>query len=149
MTTISTKCGTLDLTKHMDPEYIEQALALGSWLLNTGDGYIVRKGKSTKNLTRLHRFVYELAHGPIPEGFHIDHIDQNKSNNFLSNLRVVTHQENSFNTKAKGYFWSKQKRKWQAKLTLNGIQKHLGFFNAEAEARAAYLSAKAIYHVIP
>ena len=33
----------------------------------------------------------------------IDHIDKNRQNNNVNNLRIVTSQENSFNTNAKGY----------------------------------------------
>jgi hypothetical protein len=148
--TISTKRGTLDLAKHIDPEYIEQVLAMGSWHVATGDGYIKHMCKSTKKTLSLHRFVYELAYGPIPEGLQIDHIDGNRTNNFLSNLRVVTNQQNHFNeTKAKGYSWHKQNKKWTAYINLNDKKMHLGCYDSEAEARTAYLDAKKIYHQIP
>lgn len=147
--TISTKQGTLDLANHMDPQYIEPVLALGSWYISTSKGYIHHRCKSTKKLLSLHRVVYELAHGPIPEGLSIDHINGDKTNNFLCNLRVVTHQQNHFNeTKAKGYCWYKRDKKWQAYIMLNGKNKHLGRFDSESEARAAYLDAKKIYHII-
>ena len=98
----------------------------------------------------LHRYVYELANGSIPEGLSIDHIDGNKSNNFLSNLRVVTHQQNQWNhTKAKGYYWARLANKWRAQIRVNGKNKKLGYYDTEAEAHQAYLSAKAIYHQIP
>ncbi len=41
-----------------------------------------------------HRFVWEAFNGEIPDGFVIDHIDNNKTNNALSNLRLLTHEEN-------------------------------------------------------
>ncbi|MCU1197511.1 HNH endonuclease [Stenotrophomonas maltophilia] len=41
-----------------------------------------------------HRLVWEAAHGPIPEGMQIDHLDSNAGNNALSNLDLVTPQEN-------------------------------------------------------
>ena len=37
----------------------------------------------------LHRLVWSIAYGPIPSGHHIDHIDGNKANNALCNLRLV------------------------------------------------------------
>jgi hypothetical protein len=135
---------------HIEPQYIEPVLALGSWYVDTGDGYIKHTCKSTRKPLLLHRFVYELAHGPIPAGLQIDHINGDKTNNFLSNLRIVTNQQNHFNqTKAKGYSWNKRVQKWMAGIRLNGKEKYLGLYDSEAEARAAYLKAKAIYHVIP
>lgn len=146
--TISTKRGTLDLTNHMDQQYIESVLAFGSWYVD--NGYIRHNCKSTKKKQHLHRVVYELAHGAIPEGLQIDHINGDRSNNFLSNLRVVTNQQNQWNrTTAKGYSRSKQHNKWKAKLSVNGEFKFLGLFDSEADARAAYLKAKTIYHQIP
>lgn len=41
-----------------------------------------------------HRLVWEAAHGPIPEGMQIDHLDSDAGNNALSNLDLVTPQEN-------------------------------------------------------
>lgn len=45
-----------------------------------------------------HRIIWELHNGPIPEGMVIDHIDRNRSNNQLSNLRLVDYSQNSANT---------------------------------------------------
>jgi hypothetical protein len=69
--------------------------------------------------------------------------------NNIENLRVVTNQENSFNTNAKGYYWNKQKQKWHARIMVNCKYKHLGYFDLEEDARQAYLEAKEIYHIIP
>ena len=77
---------------------------------------------------------------------HIDHIDRNKQNNNFMNLRIVTSQENSFNTNAKGY--SKHYKNFQAYINLNNQRFNLGTFNTEEEARNAYLEAKEKYHII-
>lgn len=37
-----------------------------------------------------HRIVWEQAHGPIPPGYHIHHIDGDKLHNDLSNLQLLT-----------------------------------------------------------
>lgn len=42
---------------------------------------------------RLHRAVWEYYNGSIPDGYHIHHIDHNKQNNELSNLKIVTKEE--------------------------------------------------------
>lgn len=40
-----------------------------------------------------HRVVWEAAHGPIPAGFHVHHIDENPANNSLDNLLLVSAAE--------------------------------------------------------
>ena len=79
---------------------------------------------------------------------YIDHIDRNKQNNNWLNLRIVTNQQNQFNTKAKGYSWSKRYCKFDARIGLNGKVIHLGLFEKEEDARDAYLEAKKILHII-
>jgi hypothetical protein len=80
---------------------------------------------------------------------YIDHIDGDKTNNDIRNLRVVTCQQNSFNTRAKGYTWHKKDKKWIAKICLNKKNIYLGGFDTECEARNAYLEAKKKYHIMP
>jgi hypothetical protein len=102
---------------------------------------------------RLHRINY-YAHNPDwnihDSSFDnsIDHEDIDKTNNYIENLRVVTHQENHFNTNCKGYTWCKQKQKWKAQIMVKGKNKFLGYFDLEEDARQAYLAAKEIYHTI-
>lgn len=38
---------------------------------------------------QVHRIIYELVHGSVPEGYDIDHIDRNRGNNRISNLRAT------------------------------------------------------------
>jgi len=42
----------------------------------------------------VHRLVYEAFNGTIPEGYEINHIDENTENNCLSNLSAVSHKDN-------------------------------------------------------
>ena len=77
----------------------------------------------------------------------IDHIDGHPLNNAVSNLRIVTHQQNHWNrTRAKGY--TKRGNKWEARIKVNQKTIYLGNFDNEIDARNAYLNAKRIYHII-
>lgn len=71
-------------------------------------GLFVGKGPNKQRLWRRgHRLIYSTFVGKIPyfnehgESMDIDHIDTNKHNNKLSNLRLVTHSENCLNKKIK------------------------------------------------
>jgi hypothetical protein len=79
----------------------------------------------------------------------VDHIDGDRLNNDISNLRIVTKQQNGFNTKARGCSWHKQAKKWRARIMLDGKEIALGLFDTEEEARQAYLRGKEIHHLIP
>lgn len=101
---------------------------------------------------KLHRIIAYLFIGLDIEDKKkiIDHIDGNKLNNNLENLRIVTNQQNNFNRPtAKGIWYDKTRNKFKPHLELNGKSIYLGRFDTEEEARQAYLDAKKIYHVIP
>ena len=91
----------------------------------------------------MHRMIMNT-----PDGMETDHIDRNGLNNQRDNLRIVTNQQNQFNKNAKGYCFHKLTQKFQAQIRLNGKKIHLGLFETEFEAHAAYLKAKKIHHVI-
>ena len=61
------------------------------------DGYLVfnvaENGKHKSEY--IHRFIWQAFNGPIPNGFEIDHIDNNPANNRLYNLRLLTNVENA------------------------------------------------------
>lgn len=42
-----------------------------------------------------HRVIWYLINGDIPDGYEINHIDENKLNNHISNLNLMTHKENT------------------------------------------------------
>ena len=112
-----------------------------------GNGYLHFSFRG-KHYT-VHRVVYEMHYGKIPEGMQIDHVNGLRTDNRIENLRLVTNQENCFNnTKAKGYYFDKSRGKYLAQIRLDGKTKSIGRFDTEEEARKAYLSAKNKTHVI-
>lgn len=48
---------------------------------------------------KVHRLVYETWVGPILEGYTIDHIDRNRVNNLVSNLRLASPKQQCLNSK--------------------------------------------------
>ena len=103
-----------------------------------------------KRKYKLHRLIYVYHHNIIPEPMQIDHIDGNRLNNRIENLRMVTYQENCWNKKAtKGYFYCKRTDKYRVQIAVNNTKIEIGRFKTPKEARKAYLEAKKIHHNIP
>lgn len=73
----------------------------------------------------------------------IDHIDRNRSNNNVNNLRWVTYQENARNRKKMSNSLSKYKgiwleNRWRTRITIDGKGINLGSYKTEEEAAKAY-----------
>lgn len=56
--------------------------------------YVNINDDGVKKCYRLHRVIWEAFHGPIPSNLEVDHIDNNKLNNSIGNLQLLTHREN-------------------------------------------------------
>lgn len=139
------------------------------WLCNrpggakSGDtaGYTNGSGRSQVNVFgkryQVSHLVWLYFYGIFPH-FEIDHIDGNCSNNRIENLRDVDHRtnlenRNRVNKRASGrsstllgVSWKKDRSKWVANIGTLGATKHLGYFDSESSAHAAYLSAKREIH---
>jgi len=104
--------------------------------------------KDGKTKTRkVHRLVAETFLEVDDDRSDVDHIDGNKINNNVDNLRWVSHSENQHNRKtAKGYYSDKESNKWVAQIWVNSKKISLGYHYTEEQARQAYLNAKKIYH---
>lgn len=64
----------------------------------SSNGYlIITVSKPIRKVIKVHRLVYETFNGTIPPGMVIDHIDTNKDNNKLTNLKCCTQRENNNN----------------------------------------------------
>ena len=113
------------------------------WYYNKG--YAVRAvridGKQTK------QFMHHYVIGRPLKGLVTDHIDGNKLNNQLENLRIVTVSQNNQNTykhragRLVGCSYHKLAKKWQSQITIDGKSKHLGLFESELAAHECYLEA--------
>jgi hypothetical protein len=78
----------------------------------------------------------------------IDHMDHNKLNNAVANLRITNQSGNNQNRpNAKGYTFNKEHKKYHAQIMINNKKIHLGSYNTEEEARQAYLEGKRKYHL--
>lgn len=104
--------------------------------------------KIDRKLYKSSRIVWMWVYGEDPGDYMVDHINRNPQDNRVSNLRLVTNQENQFNTDARGATWNKKLQKWLAAINVGDKRYYLGLFKTEAEAVAAYQAAKEIYHAI-
>lgn len=149
-------------TNELTAEYLRSALnynpdtGIFTWKVSTsnrvkvgdiagsrrGDGYLQIMIQS--RLHKAHRLAWLYVHGVWPED-QIDHINRNRIDNQISNLREVSHKQNNQN-KGKagnntsghtGVCWHKQKSKWQTHIKHNRKRIHLGYFATIEEAVAA------------
>ena len=99
-----------------------------------------------------HRLAWLYVHGHWPE-FSIDHIDGNRLNNTISNLRLAERSINQQNQRrprsdnTSGYLGvSRAWGRWGARIKHGNKHKHLGLFDTPELAYQAYLSAKRQFH---
>jgi hypothetical protein len=101
---------------------------------------------------RAHRLAWLLQFGVWPD-IELDHINRNRSDNRIENLRLATKAQNAINSGVpansscgvKGVHWHSGARKWRAKIKVNGRSQHLGYFRDRAAASAAYDEAARIH----
>jgi hypothetical protein len=95
-----------------------------------------------------HRLAWLYVHGVMPE-LDVDHINRDKSDNRICNLRLATASQNQFNagprsdstTGIKGVSWVKAIKKFKAAICVRGERTILGYFPTVVEAAAAYARA--------
>ena len=86
-----------------------------------------------------------LGHKTCGKKMVIDHIDCNKLNNNVSNLRIVTNRynvyriKNTYSSKYKGVTWKKDMKKWIARIRIKDKTFYIGKFTCEICAHLAYL----------
>jgi len=112
------------------------------------------KLKHSEKFILAHRVAYYMYYGVDPLEKMIDHIDGNRSNNKINNLRLATNQQNLFNqglsknntSGIKGVSWSNEKQKWVAQIFLNGRNIILGRYTHKEDAIKTRKEAEINYH---
>jgi hypothetical protein len=131
-----------DLPKEWNTRYASKEAFTGL----KDNGY--RQGRLDNKPVLAHRVAWAIQHGAWPR-WDIDHINGDKSDNRLSNLRDVPHVDNQRNmrrhssntTGANGVGWHKRDNRFRAYIEVLGKQQHLGNFKTLDEAIAARAAA--------
>lgn len=140
-----------DKTFVIDEEDIDLVQQCKSWNANFNPDKSIKaiQGRVDGKTVFLHRFLMKDAlENTNIENAMIDHIDRNTTNNRRSNLRVVSKTTNNRSrrvmgksSKFPGVSWYKNYKKWHARIRLDGMQKHLGYYVHEQDAARAYRKA--------
>jgi hypothetical protein len=100
----------------------------------------------------MHRMIFLYHHGYLPKT--TDHIDGNRMNNKIENLREVTQQQNCLNSKHrttskspyKNVYWNNAAKKWSVVMSINGIRKYFGSFEDIDLADLVAQEARSKFH---
>ena len=92
-----------------------------------------------------HRIAWAIHYGSAPS-ISIDHINGEKADNRIENLRLATTSQNNSNAGSRvgssspylGVCWDAAHQKWRAQITKNGIRHYIGIFQNEEDAASAY-----------
>lgn len=109
-------------------------------------GLCIKGVMSTKKVHQLVAIEF-LNHTPSWMNIVVDHINNDKTDNRVENLQLITHRQNISKSKSGGsssyigVSWNKQTEMWRARITINYWQTILGSFETEIEASEAYQKA--------
>ena len=114
----------------------------------TGYRHVTWMGK----IHKVHRLIFLLEHGYLPK--EIDHINGDRQDNRLENLREVTRSENQFNKAMcsnntsgfRGVNWHKHSKSWVVRVCTKGKTKILGYFKDLELAGLVADEARNLYH---
>lgn len=93
-----------------------------------------------------HQLAWLYVYGYVPKM--LDHVNQDRKDNRIANLRETTKSLNGINRKlnsnnTSGYPGAfRFRNKWLASIKKDNIQRHLGYYDTPEEAHAAYLKAR-------
>lgn len=106
-----------------------------------------------RNRQYAHRAAWAYIHGSWPAAS-IDHINRDRTDNRIANLRVATPAQNKLNTPPqvnnksghKGVFWFARTRKWMTYIDVDHRRIHLGYFTDKNDAIATREAAALRYY---
>ena len=136
------------------------------WYFPTRRGYAVwatrHKGKPVGTATNngymrvwfngklhlAHRIIWHMNNGPIPDGMVIDHVNGNRADNRLENLRLCSRAENTVNRPMqsnntsgyRGVSFYRNTGKWSAQIKKGSRNIRIGYFDTPEEAAEAYMA---------
>ncbi len=125
--------------------------AAGSLVGHLGStGYMQTKVDGKRQMN--HRIIFLMHHGYMPA--FVDHIDGNKLNNLVENLRPATKAQNGHNVGVrsnntsgiKGVYWKKQDKKWCVRAWCNGKRRYFGLYADLELADLVAQEARNKYH---
>jgi hypothetical protein len=133
------------------------------WKINRGS---VKKGQMSGTLANTgywqiqickrfylaHRLIFLMHKGYLPD--ELDHIDGNKLNNCIDNLRETTKSQNQFNkglmknntSGVKNVHWCNTSNKWRVLISVNGKQKDFGQFKDLEVAKVVAINFRKQHH---
>jgi len=102
----------------------------------------------------VHRVIWEMFNGAIPDGMQVDHIDGNPENNKIENLRLVTSSQNAMNRvhkskiKIKNVSLCAENNKYKVSLQASGKRIFCGYYEDIELADLVAQEARHKYHGI-
>ncbi len=131
---------------HLTGIFTKKDIFFGS---NHNEGYLT--GWIGDKQYLLHRLAWLYVYGYLPEN--IDHINHDRSDNRISNLREVTRKENQQNMSMRsdnvsgvtGVSWDKSRNRWAARIKVDAGYIYLGRFAEFSDAVNARKNAEVLY----
>ena len=131
--------------------HLNQSKLIGQkagFIHSTGYRHITFMGKQHK----AHRLIWLYVYGYLPK--EIDHINGDRQDNRLENLREVTRSQNQLNKSlaknntsgTKGVSWHKKSKSWTVRLSVNKQSKNIGYFKDLELAELVAIEARNKYH---
>jgi hypothetical protein len=122
------------------------------WFVQESSGAYYAVCRMGKERVWMHRYLMNA-----PKDKKVDHKNNHTLDNRRENLRLASTGENNknrrkmrgnFSSKYKGVFWNEKRKRWFARINVDGKLIHIGSFKKEKEAAKAYDAAAKKYHKV-
>lgn len=132
--------GEIVSTKYGEPRLV------GGTIMSHGYRSITLTQEGVQKVILVHRAVYSTFKGALLNGVQIDHINRDRSDNRLENLRTANNSTNKMNmskhrgtkNRYKGVYWLAKRNKYQTQVQYQGKHHTVGYFSDEEQAARAY-----------